>query len=317
MPVFETFAQRKRMQARASQPDVYVYDEVPPHLRHQICLALAEGIGRYHDFTGNEFHTPPNANDFWEHIDRICRKELPSYLSHTTERNLAVRFFNYVQRVQEIDDLLSGIEVGCALLSIIDDSYPNALHERSAVMTAANALEEINLRFTQHSVGYQFEGRQLVRIDSKLTHAEVIKPALSLLTAPIFAKAEKEFQTAYRHYRTGEYKDCVTAANRAYESMLKAICEAKGWEYGKGDRASDLITKVNNGGLFTHDFDQSFNAFIAMLKAGLPAVRNNAGGHGESPASAAVSIQIARFALNLTATNMVFLAESYEAIKER
>ena len=48
--------------------------------------------------------------------------------------------------------------------------------------------------------------------------------------------------TAHRHYRAGEWKDCVTASNRAFESMLKAICDAEGWTYGKGDRASELIT---------------------------------------------------------------------------
>jgi hypothetical protein len=52
-----------------------------------------------------------------------------------------------------------------------------------------------------------------------------------------------------------------------------------------------------------------------MLKAGLPAVRNDAGGHGEGLAASAVTAQIARFALNLTASNMLFLGEPYDAMK--
>ena len=107
--------------------------------------------------------------------------------------------------------------------------------------------------------------------------------------------------TAHRHYRAGEFKDCVTAAHRAFESMLKAICDREGWTYGKGDSASELLTKVSNKGLFTHDFDRSFQAYVGMLKAGLPAVRNTAGGHGEALEAAAVAPQIARFAINLTA----------------
>ena len=54
-----------------------------------------------------------------------------------------------------------------------------------------------------------------------------------------------------------------------------------------------------------------------MLKSGLPTVRNDAGGHGEGLAAAAVTGQIARFALNLTATNMLFLGELYEAMKKQ
>jgi hypothetical protein len=151
----------------------------------------------------------------------------------------------------------------------------------------------------------------------QLIHAEIIKPVLRLLTARVFAKANDDFMTAHRHYRANEFKDCVTASHRAFESMLKAICDIEEWEYGKGDGASELVTKVNSKGLFTHDFDRSFTAYVGMLKAGLAAVRNDAGGHGEGLAAAAVTAAIARFALNLTASNMLFLGESYDALKRQ
>ena len=77
------------------------------------------------------------------------------------------------------------------------------------------------------------------------------------------------------------------------------------------------MTKVRSMGLFTHDFDRSIDAYVAMLKAGLPAVRNEAGGHGEGLTSAAVTAGIARFAINLTATNLVFLGDSYNAMRRR
>jgi hypothetical protein len=120
--------------------------------------------------------------------------------------------------------------------------------------------------------------------------------------------------TAHRHYRAKEFKDCVTAANRAFESMLKAICDTEKWEYGRGDGAAQLVAKVRSKGLFTHEFDRSFDSYVAMLKTGLPAVRNEAGGHGEGLAAVAVTPQIARFAINLTASNLLFLGESYSAM---
>jgi hypothetical protein len=122
--------------------------------------------------------------------------------------------------------------------------------------------------------------------------------------------------TAHRHYRNGELKDAVTAANRAFETMLKSICDREGWSYGKGDRAAELVTLVSNNGLFTHDFDKGFSAYVAMLKTGLPTVRNDAGGHGEGLASKAVVAEIARYAVNMTASNIVFLGESYASFCE-
>jgi hypothetical protein len=312
--IFETFAQRKRLQSRKGEPEIYTYDQAPEHMRHQICVALSEGIGNFHQFTGNEFHAPPNANDLWKEMDRICRKEIQSYLNYTQEWNLKKRFLQFVAEVNDMDDFLSAVEIGCIALSIAKDEY-NQTRERGAQQTVADSLEEINRRFEQHAVGYQFENRHIIRVDSKITHAEIIKPALSLLAAPSFAKANDDFMTAHRHYRANEFKDCVTAAHRAFESMLKAICDIEKWEYGKGDGASELVSKVTTKGLFTHDFDRSFTAYVGMLKAGLPAVRNDAGGHGEGLEASAVTAQIARFALNLTASNMLFIGESYEALK--
>jgi AbiJ N-terminal domain 4 len=228
-----------------------------------------------------------------------------------------LRILNYIRRVEDMDEFLSAVEIGCIGLRIISKNYNDDPKSRGAQQSAVDAIEEINGRFEQHSVGYQFENGQIIRVDSKLTHAEIIKPALVLLTAPEFSKANEDFMAAHRHYRANEFKDCVTAANRAFESMLKAICDAEKWEYGKGDRAAELVTKVRSKGLFTHDFDRSFDAYVAMLKAGLPAVRNEAGGHGEGLTSAAVTAGIARFAINLTATNLVFLGDSYNAMKRR
>lgn len=314
--VFQTYAERKRLEARGAEPDVYSYDHAPEMLRHQICLAIAEGFGPYYEPRRIDFHTPPNGNAWWEMVDRVCRKELFSYLAYTRTGNLAERFVAYVRGVQNIDEFLSALEIACLPLSKMRD-HAHAVEARGAEMSGAEAVEEINARFVQHAVGYQFENGHIIRIDSTVAHKEVVKPALRLLTATAYAKANDDFMTAHRHYRAGENKDAVVAANRAYESMLKAICDAEGWAYGKGDSAAELITKVNNQGLFTHDFDRSFTSYVAMLKAGLPAVRNDAGGHGAGIAAAEVTPQIARFAINLTASNLLFLGECHAAFGRR
>jgi AbiJ N-terminal domain 4 len=314
--IFETFARRKRQQSRNGEPEIYIYDQAPGHMRYQIGEALSEGIGPFHRSSGYAVHGARNANDIWEQIDRICRKEIHSYLSYCEKKDLSARFLNYILQVEDVEDFLSAVEIGCVGLRTISDIYPfDEPSYRGAQQKVVDAIEEINARFEEHSVGYQFENGQIIRVDSKVTHAEIIKPALILLTAPAFSKANEDFMTAHRHYRANEFKDCVTAANRAFESMLKAICDTEKWEYGKGDRAAELVTKVTNKGLFTRYFDRSLDSYVAMLKAGLPAVRNDAGSHGEGLAAAAVTAGIARFAINLTATNLVFLGDSYSAMK--
>ena len=45
--LFETFAERKRRESQGGQPEVYIYDKAPAQLRHQIGVALSEGIGTF------------------------------------------------------------------------------------------------------------------------------------------------------------------------------------------------------------------------------------------------------------------------------
>ena len=308
--IFETFSYRKRLAERNGEPEVYSYDEAPKQLRHQFSMAFREGIGAYSHFDSILL----NANVHWEMLDKICRKEIHSYLAFTRKQDLDERFSDFLNNVESIDDFLSAIEIGCCILHHLIGHFPTS---RGAESQASDCLKDINRRFEQHAIGYQFEYPHIIRMDSKLTHAELIKPALQLLTAPLFIKGNEDFLNAHRYYRAGDYKDCVTAANRSFESVLKAICDAEGWTYEKGDTAGRLVSLVNQNGLFTHEFDKSFDAYIAMLKSGLPSVRNDAGAHGEAPAAPVVTTQIARFALNMTASNIILLAESYAALENR
>jgi len=173
----------------------------------------------------------------------------------------------------------------------------------------------LNGRFREHALGYQYENGELIRVDNQYLHAEVVKPVLRLLTERQFEKANEDFMAAHEHYRHGNHKDCIVAALRAFESTLKAICAAKRWRVRPGDRVSELIKTVRANGLFPDYLGTGFDSYIAMMKTGLPDVRNNAGGHGEAPAAPTVPAYIAGFALHMTATNILLLGEALKSGK--
>ena len=60
------------------------------------------------------------------------------------------------------------------------------------------------------------------------------------------------------------YKDWVVAANRAFETTLKTICQERGWPYNPGDRASELVTFVRNRGLFPPYLDKGLDTYVAV-----------------------------------------------------
>ena len=298
---------------------VYTYDVAPRQLRYQIGMALKEGIGEYRivDRFGLGDDSPDDevAFDCWREIDRACRKEIEAYYEFSRgQEDFAGSVVAALDGIADTDDLLSVVEISCKVMeTLIDKQHIRA--DRTESDAAENALAEINRRFEQHAVGYQYRNGWIIRKDSEFVHAEAIEPALTLLATPEFAKANAEFMTAHRQYRAGEFKDAVNAANRTFETMLKLIADFEKWPYPKGARAPELVTVVSKGGLFTHDFDKGLETYVAMLKTGLPGVRNEAGGHGEGLAAKQVTAGIARYAINLTATNIVFLRDAYAAFK--
>ena len=64
-------------------------------------------------------------------------------------------------------------------------------------LTADAAIEELNERFRRAGVGYRFEAGMLMRLDSELLHAEVVRPALAYLHHKGFEGPRAEFLKAH------------------------------------------------------------------------------------------------------------------------
>jgi hypothetical protein len=171
------------------------------------------------------------------------------------------------------------------------------------------AISELNYRLREGGVGYQFENGVIIRMDSQFVHAEITKKALSLLSSEQFSGAEEEFLSAHKHYRHGEHKDAIVDAGASFESTMKSICDTFQWKYEKGARASDLIKVLREHQLFPDYLDKSFDQLVAILKSGLPEIRNNEGSHGQGSVPKRVPTHVAAYAIHLAATNIVFLVE--------
>ncbi len=312
MSIYELFSRRKK-KAEQTEPDPYRYDDIPEPLRNQIMFIWRDAIGAWHTpsaFGGS--HEPPHNNQAWIFIQRtICREKgivsLAGYEEAFEDCN------HYLLQAEDIDDLLDIIEVSFRQIDGVTRNY-NSHHRRMRGIRqeAQDAIDELNHRFREASVGYQFEAGSIVRVDSQLVHSEVVLPAFRLLSDPSFAGPEEEFRSAHAHYRAGEYKDCVTDALNAFESTMKAICDAKGWAYNRGARASDLIRVLRDNDLLPDYLDRSFDQLIATLTSGLPQVRNEEGAHGQGAQPKDTPAYMAAYALHLAAAKIVLLVEAYK-----
>lgn len=131
------------------------------------------------------------------------------FFSYKDQRENAItELVNFFLNEENVEKALDAVELSFKFIDHFTRSY-NYLYRNNASEIADGAIEEINNRFKEHGVGYQFTNGQIVRIDSEFIHAEVVKPALKLLDQQHYAGAQQEFLKAHEHYRKGNAKEAV------------------------------------------------------------------------------------------------------------
>ena len=111
-------------------------------------------------------------------------------------------------------------------------------------------------------------------------------------------------------------KECLNECLKAFESCLKTICKKRNWQYDdKRSTAKDLIQIVFDNGLIPSFMQSHFSALKSTLESGLPTVRNRQAGHGQGSTQVIVPEYIAAYALHLTASNILLLANADQDMK--
>ncbi|MBB4239244.1 hypothetical protein GGD57_005865 [Rhizobium esperanzae] len=179
---------------------------------------------------------------------------------------------------------------------------------------ADEAIEDLNIRFKENAVGYQYIDGEIVRVDSELIHAEAVKPALRLLNTKEYAGPHQEFLSAYEHYREGKNKEALNDCLKAFESTMKAICDKRGWTYKPGDTAKALIDVIYSEGLVPAFWQNQFASLRGLLESSIPTGRNKQSGHGQGSTPTTVPDHLTAYMLHMTASTLVFLTKAEQSL---
>ena len=185
--------------------------------------------------------------------------------------------------------------------------------EAGIVESADGALATFNLLCRQHTTGYEYVDGIIVPVSSRFLQSEVIQPAAVLLHEKGFEQPSRDFMTAFDHYREGRYEEALVSAGRAFESTIKAICQARGWAYDSHATAKTLVDTVFDNELVPAALQSQFSQLRGLVGSGLMTLRNKFGAHGPAPGAAAVAGHIAAFGLHLAAANIVFLVQAHRS----
>ena len=309
MPVFNLFSRRNQDSTQA-ESDSLIYDHVPRTVRNQIIHIWDSSIGSY-ETSDLTITFLPNNNKAWHDLrNTVCRERGFLQLSNHPH-NPRADCIDYLLSEKNVYNVLDIVEISFSKILEFRNLNRDEAENIGITQHADDAIKELNVRFRRANLGYQFESGQIVRTDNLVTHETIVKPALSFLADSRFSGAENEFLTALKHYREGSSRDAITAANSAFESTLKTICEIKHWQYNRGDTAGRLLRVVRQNGLFPDYMERSFEQLSGTLQSGLTPIRNReSSSHGQGADVKMPPEYITEYALNLCATQILYLMKS-------
>lgn len=310
--ILDLFSKRKKKATGLGQIDVYQYDKVPARLRVQIQQIMVDSLGPQYETNSYAMHIQRHNPNAWNLIHKTLCRELGQH--NLGGRGMAIEQMLHFLETSDVDGFIDTVELCTKILfHSPKPMHDYQRHELGIKQPAEEAIEEINYRFREARLGYQFAEGVAFQMDSEFAHEEIIKPALRILGASGFEGAREEFLNAHRHYRAGENEQAIVELAKAFESTLKAACDKKGWAFEKGARASDLLKLVQSKGLWPDYLDGSFDQLLATLKSGLPKMRNEQAAHGQGQNVRSTPRYVVTYALNLAASKIVFVADAAAA----
>ena len=309
MKVFDIFSKREKRR-RGEVHDVYEHEDIPEPLRNQVIHIWKDVFGPpIHELIGGLSYPP--AYEFIH--DVLCREHAKRTLREYNDRSVYASVCNYFLNLEEAEKAIDIIDVSFQYI----DAYvrDNPYDFSNQKISPDDAIAELNHRFQEHGVGYQYESNQIIRVDSEFIHSEAMKPVLRMLADSMYEGANEEFLKAHEHYRARRYKECINECLKAFESCIKAICTKRRWKYKETDSINRLIDIVFVKELIPTFMQSHFTALKSTLVSGAPTVRNRRSGHGQGPTTITVPESLATYMLHLTASNILFLAKANEEMK--
>jgi hypothetical protein len=141
---------------------------------------------------------------------------------------------------------------------------------------------------------------RVIRKDSEVLHQSAIEPALHILRGKSFSNANGEFISALEDQRKGDFRDCLTKCGSAFESTMKVFCSKNSIGYKETDTASTLLKALLQNSQLDTYWEQPL-ILIATLRNRLSS------SHGAGTLSKNVPEHVAAYAVNATASAIVFL----------
>ncbi len=308
--VFDLFSKRQKV-IRGEMPDVYIYDQLPDKLKVQITYQF----DRVLESISNLSH---DLENIYKIIAEILREERGVY--HLFDAYESDGYYgkewvyekevkNYFLGEENTEHALDVVECFFKIVHYTMENQYSYITNGQEILQ--KIIDNLNIRFKEHGIGYCYSNNCIMRIDSELTHNNIVKPALKLLHDKEFKNAEDEYLNAHQHYRHGRYSECLVDCLKSIETTIKIIGNNRKWRIKDTDNASKLISYLFEEKLIPDYLQSHFSALKSCLESGVPTVRNKSGGHGQGVVPISTPAYMAEYLIGEAANTIRLIIEAH------
>ena len=271
MSIYDLFSKRKKAE-RGEFPDVYQYDNFDRSLRTKIIHIVNDVLGS-HNYISEEYCK--------EVIKILCKEYGLFELTRRYGDNYE-HLFNYFLEEENTENALNVVELCFRFIDNVARKDRRIFIElRTRPESIDDAIKELNDRFKEEGFGYKYESGMIIKVTTEITHKEIVKPVLKLLSDKSFKGAEDEFLSAHSQYRKSENKECIMDCLKSLESTMKIICKKKKYEIKENATAKELIAKLFENNYIPQYLQCNFTSLQSLIESGVPTIRNRTSGHGQ------------------------------------
>ena len=291
--------------------DVFTYDTLPDKLKIQ--------IGHIWKIFFNQV-SDEKKDKIWELIhSTLCEEHGKKTLledGYGTRYYYSHKVGHYFEKLTKVDEMLDVLEIVFRIIEKTPDILQ--LHyyfNQNGNYIPEQSIKDLNIRFLENGIGFEYQGGSIIRVDNTLLHKEVIISTLQFLSIETFKNANDEFINAHEHFRYKRHKECLADCLKALETTMKIICQENGWQYNKTDTSKALIDICIKNKLVPDFLLSHFTSLRTSIESGVPTIRNKLGGHGQGVSKITVPDHFASYMLYLTGTTINFIVSCQREIK--
>lgn len=277
--------------------EVIIFDELPKKLRNQFKF-IVEDILNPHD-------------DYYEFHKTLCEEY--GKLSLSSKYVLGRNDKYVILELITSDDYDLNVVFDIIELALRFHSYnvykKYTYDENFASEMMIEVMDKINTRLKESSVGYKLVNFNIIKIDSEATFNEIIEPTINLTYNKLFENVNLEYIGAIKSYQNGDNKNCIIKCLNSFESTMKIICDEKDWKYEDNATSNKLLNICFENELIPKKMQSEFTSLRGLLESGISPIRNHYAGHGKGKEKVIVEDYLAKYALNITGSCILFLIE--------